>query len=478
MDRGFLGRLRQQPEGEVLSPDANWKTPTRYGDQQVGSIGKGYQPSSTSCGLTLMKWLHSFRRARRHAESGWEIQFYLDQETEDNVARGMSPEEARATARKKFGNPVLVQEEIYRMHSAVFFETIGKDLRHALRTMRKNPVFAATAVLTLALGIGANTAIFTVIRAVLLKPLEYRDPDRLVFFSKENSHRGQHDLPFSAVQLDQIQAGARSFAGIGAYLGTKEDMTLSGAGDPEALNGARVSANFLDILGVHPIVGRGFLPEEDVSGGPRVVMISEALWKRRFGGDPMIIGKVAVLESTPHIIVGVLPVGFVFPVTGVDIWVPRPAEWSRFPTRYWRDVGFLTGFARLRPGVTLDQARAEMEVLNQQVTRSTPGSNPDQQMRMVWLKDRLVSNVRPMLWMLFGAVGFVLLIACANVASLMLARATSRSREFAVRASLGATRGALIGQLLTESLALAIAGGALGVLLAKWSLAAIPGVDP
>ncbi|MFZ0594181.1 MAG: ABC transporter permease [Bryobacteraceae bacterium] len=362
------------------------------------------------------------------------------------------------------------------MSSIRFFETIWQDLRYALRAMRKSPAFTLTAVLTLALGIGGNTAMFTIIRVVLLKPLDYRDPDRLVRVSADYPKRNLSNSSFTNAVFEQTRAASRSFSGLGAYLLSPESMILSGAGEPEALKAARVSGNFLNILGVRPVVGRGFRSGEDKPGGPAVAMISSELWQRRLGGDSKVSGKVVTLDATPYTIIGVLPQGFQFPVSGVDVWVTRPAEWSALPPRVWNIVPYLAGFARLKPGVSIEQARSEMNVLSSQF--ATPGfGNSAPRLRIEWLKDQLVQNLRLTLWILFGAVGFVLLIACANVASLLLARSSSRSREFAVRTAVGATRARLIRQLLAESVALSLMGGLFGVLLAEWTLRAVPHIS-
>jgi len=362
------------------------------------------------------------------------------------------------------------------MNGARFLDNVWLDARYALRTARKNPAFAATAVLILALGIGGNAAMFSVIRAVLLKPLPYQDPDRLVQLSVDNPRRSSATGGFTALRYEELRKTARSFAGIGVFSRFTEDIALSGSGDPEMLKGARVSANFLDILGVRPALGRAFIPPEDTPGGPPVAMVSSRLWKRRFAADPNLAGKTAIFNSVPYTIVGVLPAGFEFPLPDLDVWLPRPVETSAVPARFWPFVTTLKGFARLRPQIALDRARAEAAVLNRQYVTANPermDAWPGTVLRLIPLKEQLVADVRTILWMLFGAVGFVLLIACANVASLLLTRSAWRAREFAVRAAIGAARGRLIAQSLAESLMLAVVGGLLGVLLAKWALAAI-----
>ncbi len=417
-----------------------------------------------------MSWRRFFHRDSRDAEAQTDIEAHLEMETDDNIARGMSLEEARAAATRKFGNATLVREEIYRMNTLGLLEAVWRDLLYALRTMRQNPVFATTAVLTLALAIGANTAMFTVIRAVLLNPLHYHDPDRLVRLSG-----GATPTRFA-----EMRTGARSFAGLGAYTG-QENLTLSGrmsgSNGPEVLKGVRVSASFLQILGVGPIRGRGFRPQEDSPSGSPVAMISAELWQRRFGGDSHIVGRTATLNATPYTIIGVLPPRFQFPFPEVDVWMTAPSEWPLFAPASRALSPFLTVFGRLNPGVTLAQANAEMKVIRGQYARAHPAmldAKSKTPVEVTPLKDDLVGKVRSMLWMLFGAVGFVLLIACANVANLLLTRATSRAREFALRSALGAARIRLLGQLLAESVLLSVFGGALGVLLAVFILRFIP----
>jgi len=350
--------------------------------------------------------------------------------------------------------------------SKAVLETVSRDLLYAVRTIRRNPGFTVTAVLMLATGIGANTAIFSVIHAVLLSPLEYRDPDRLVDISGGAT----------PVRFQEMKAAAKSFSGLGAFSG-QEDLTLSAGVQPEVLKAARVSAGFLQILGVNPLLGRGFLPEEDSPGAPAVAMISARLWQQRFGGNRHVVGKTAMFAATSHTIIGVLPAHFQFPFPDLDVWLTQPSTWPAIDSKSRQLSPFLTVFGRLKPGRSVEQASAEMAVIQHQYAADHPAmldAKLKSPVRVKPLKAELVANVRAVLWMVFGAVGFVLLIACANVASLLLARASSRSREFAVRSALGASRTRLIGQLLAESVLLSCAGGGLGLLLAAWTLRAIP----
>ena len=344
-------------------------------------------------------------------------------------------------------------------------EAVWRDVDYTLRAVRARPAFAGTAVITLALAIGGTTAMFTVIRGVLLKPLEYRDPDRLVRISG-----GATPSRFA-----ETQAAAHSLAALGAFTNS-ENVTLSGGAEPEVLTGVLVSHNFLRILGVEPLLRRAFRPEEDSAGGAPVVMISAALWQRRFGGDPHVAGRTAILADMPYSIIGVLPPRFQFPFPGVDVWLTAPVEWPAFPPKSRALSPYLTLFGRLKPGVSLPRANAELKGVRHQYATAHPAmlDAKPKSPELSAMKDEMVADVRTMLWMIFGAACFVLLIACANVAGLLLARATSRAREFAVRVALGAARGRLIRQLLAESVLLAIIGGGLGVLLAACGVQAIP----
>ena len=337
---------------------------------------------------------------------------------------------------------------------------VAQDLRFAFRQFCKAPGFTLTVIATLAVGIGATTAIFSLVEGILLRPLDYRHPDRLALITSSST----------PIRFDELKASARSYTEIGGYYGASDDVVLNGAFTPEVIKQARVSANFLSILEVDPLIGRSFTAEEDKPDGPPVVIISSSLWQRRFGGDPQIVGRTIDVAGSPHTVVGIVPTNFNFPFANVDVWFPQPAK----------DVTpfspLLVVFGRLAPGATLATATAELKVINRQYDAAHPGmfdTRPGKVARVEPLKESLVSNIRSILWMLFGAVSFVLLIACANVAGLLLARATSRSREFAVRVALGASRGRVIAQVLVESTILSVLAAFLGMAVARWIVSTV-----
>ena len=406
-----------------------------------------------------------FWRRRKASDFAAEIEAHLELETERMKEQGLSEEEARVAARRAFGNVTQAEECFYESGRWLWWDYLVQDLHFGLRMLRKNPGFTAVTVITLALGIGANTAIFSVVYAVLLRPLAYRDPGQLVwvteFFPKANETLVPH--PDFFAWREQCQA----FESVAAFRGGG-DFNLTGHGEPERLAGVRVTHNFFSLLGIRPALGRGFLPEEDEPGGPRVVVLSHALWLRRFGGDPTILGKAVTLDGSSYSVTGILPPDFKYPgATDPAIYVPFGL--SSKPN-WGRPIMFIDVIARLRHGVKPERAKSELSTVVQRAHQHYPkwfvSMSPGIQIRVLPLRTELVGDFSKVLLILFGAVGFVLLIACANVANLELAREAARQKEFALRAALGAGRSRIARQLLTESVLLAGLGAGGGLLLA------------
>jgi putative ABC transport system permease protein len=347
------------------------------------------------------------------------------------------------------------------------------ELRQALRGFARRPGFTAVAVLTIAVGIAANTAIFSVADALLLRPLPYAQPERLVLLAaQKNGARftGFTVGLFSWPHFQQIERENRSFSGVAAV--TDEVFNVTGAENPEQDQAARVTWNFLPILGVQPALGRGFTPQEDQPGAALVVLLSDAMWRRRYHADPAVLGREITLDQKPYTIIGVLPRDFRCDLLGpeIDLIAPRVFDLNlATPQQIQGGAGFLYAVARLSPGIGLEQAQTEMNALVARYREERPGfPDIDTTVRAHRLRDDMVANYRPAVLILFGAVALVLLIACGNVASLLLAHGLGRRRETALRSALGAGRGRLIRQLLAESVILALAGGGAGVLLSAW----------
>ena len=433
-----------------------------------------------------MNWRRFFRREQADTEQREELEFYVDLTAEEYVARGMNEEDARRAAKLKLGSTTWIREEIYRMNTLTTIETLSRSLRQMFRTLRRNPMFAVATLLTLMLGIGANTAVFSVVNSVLLKPLPYPDAEGLV--SIQHTAPGapglisaSGDLRLSASMYFTYAENNRSFQEIGAW--TAAYATVTGQGEPEELRTVAVTYGVLQALQVQPVAGRWLSKEDQTPGAPRTVMLGYGYWQRRFGGDPSLIGRSIKIGSQPTQVVGVMPQGFRVVDTEAELILPFAFDRAQLilPGFAFRSI------ARLRPGVSIKEANADIARMiplwmsswpaprgvnpkNWESWRITPALRP--------LEQDVVGSVRSALWVVMATIGIVLLIACANVANLLLVRADARHQELAVRAALGAGWSRIAGELLLESTSLSLLGGVFGLGFAYVALKFLVGIGP
>jgi predicted permease len=410
-----------------------------------------------------------FRKQRWERDLAAELESNLQLHMEDNLRAGMNPEDARRAAVLKFGGIESAKEDYRDRRSLPWLESVAQDLRYAARMLRKNAGFAMVAVLTLALGIGANTAMFSVAQAVLFRPLPYAQPHRLVEISETNPlKRWTHTVAAPANFADWRKMNT-VFTGIAAYFQT--NVFLSGVGEPQRFKGLAVTGNLVNVLGVAPLLGRGFTYEETFEGEDRVAILSYNLWQTAFGGDPHIAGRSISLTGKAYDVIGVMPRDFFFPSHEIQIFVPLGFKPSIFTEH--RRPHYLQVIARLREGVSMKRASEQMTGIASRLEQMYPDTNTKMGVRLDGFHDTLTQEKRPALIMLLSAVGVLFLIVCSNVANLQLGRTTARAREIGIRLALGAGRARLVRQLLTESLVLSMLGGLLGLALAAAARAAL-----
>jgi predicted permease len=413
-----------------------------------------------------MSWLNrlvcSLRTRKLNRDLGDEFAFHLEMKTHDLVSAGLSPEEARHQALRQFGNVIATKERTRDMDILPSLDSLGRDARFSIRTLRKSPAFTAVAVITLALGIGANVAVFSLVYGLLLRPLPFPDSENLLLLSAVDS-QGREDF-ISYVDLQDWRRQSTTIERFSAYV--NQSVNLTGEREPERLNGAFVSAGFFELLGVRAALGRTFQQGEDDPGSPPVVVASHELWRDKFGGADDFVGRQLILNGNPFTVAGVLPAGFRFPWSLTEIWIPYP-YYPNYRPGQRGDIN-AAGFAHVRPGFSREQAQAEMTTIARRLAAQFPDTNRDRGVRAQPFHEFLVRDSRPSVLLLWGAVLFVFLIACANLANLALSRILSREREIGVRMALGASRAQVLHQLLVENVLIAIAGLGLGLLLGYW----------
>ncbi|HEV2616645.1 MAG TPA: ABC transporter permease [Candidatus Acidoferrales bacterium] len=424
-----------------------------------------------------LSWFPWYRRRTRHAELEREMRDHLELEAEEQQAAGLSAQEASYAAHRALGNTLKIQEDVRAAWGFLWLETLAQDVRYALRMLRKSPGFTVVAVLTLALGIGASTAVFSLVDAVLLKPLPFPHAEKIVFpwrLPKRGVNLGFAVYPWGRLDFLFFSQQSRTFEALGAFL--SDSFNLTDSGEPERLDGLRVSAGFFPSLGVSPALGRTFTDQEDRLGNEHEVILGSALWRQRFASNPEILGHAIDLNGVPYIVIGVMPPGFVFPnshempnvftfAPQTQLWVPLALDRRSTAIPYESDELAIVG--RIKPGVTIAQAQADMDIMGKRLESGRRNGEGWFNSAVTPLTRQVAGNTRQPLLLILAAVGVVLLIACSNVASLLLTRSLNRQREFTVRSALGAGAARLMRQLMTESIVLASLGGVVGICLAE-----------